>query len=75
MSHLDQAGADVRKQLRCKPVKLASAAVHSCAAGDKPRPNNTRRICTQPSCGTILSIYNPGKYCSVCIQRMVGRNE
>lgn len=70
MSHLDQSGVDVRRQTRCRPAKPLSAVVRACTLGDKPRADNTKRICKQQKCGTILSIYNPGKYCSCCIQRM-----
>ena len=42
-----------------------TVVAHPIAGTDRPSKRYARnRICREPECGTVLSIYNDGKYCS-----------
>jgi hypothetical protein len=40
--------------------------------GDRVRSYQSGRVCADPGCDTILSIYNPSKYCSMHAQLAAG---
>ena len=53
-------------------------SAHPISGNDRPsRAFRRGRVCSQPECGTVLSIYNNGHYCSehepMVVPRMRGK--
>lgn len=50
------------------PVTTSLNAWRAVSQQDRVRVHRRGRICAQPGCDTILSVYNPAKYCSAHVQ-------
>lgn len=69
-------GNDLRVQGRCGSRKVM-VVMRMCSLRDGPSPINEKRFCgnRDNGCISILSTYNPGEYCSLCIQKMERRSD
>ena len=51
------------------PVTTSLNAWRAVSQTDRVRAHKRGRICAHPDCETILSIYNPAKYCSAHVKQ------
>jgi endogenous inhibitor of DNA gyrase (YacG/DUF329 family) len=55
------------------PVTTSLNAWRAVSQADRVRAHRHGRICAHPDCDTVLSIYNPTKYCSMHVEALSSR--
>ncbi len=55
------------------PVTTALNPWGPISRANRVRVHQSGRVCAHAGCATILSIYNPAKYCSVHLEQAQGR--